>query len=586
MSTYQHAAHERRGWGRWVALAVGLLVAAFVGAFAWDAMQLRSAADDLRSHAAAAKNAVSARDAAALSVEVGAVSDAARRFADATSGPHWWIASQIPWLKDQTRPLSEAGAATLAIAEGALEPLGQMGSLEALEVPEMKDGRIDPFALEEYREPLTAAADVIAQQGERLEAVSLEGTISQVQAPFRELRGQLGVMGELITGGAVAAQLLPDMLGADGPRTYAVVVQNNAEPRPTGGIPGAFLRITVKDGEFELGDYASASALNSRDLLDFDLTSEEEGLWGVKMLRYVQDANFTPEFPRTAQLVAAYWTRAFGEDVDGVVSLDPVALGYLLGDADPIEVGPASITGANAAEVLLRDSYLLFPEPGDQDDFFALAAGAIFDQIVAGGASIVDGAERSIEEGRFTVWSAHEDEQALLATTAVGGAFLSKSDTAGVFLSDGSGSKIGYYVDWSVTVEQTMCAAGTVDRARVTVELDHAFDGDVGSLPWYVSGGGMFVPEGEFHGNVILYVPEGWGITGVAQDGQPAGMHPALHGGKTRGAVWVELQPGASSTLVFDVAAPRGANAPVWSSSPRANAGNIALNYRDAEQSC
>ena len=43
------------------------------------------------------------------------------------------------------------------------------------------------------------------------------------------------------------------MLGSDGPRHYLLVVQNNAEIRSTGGLPGSFMILNAEDGKLSLG---------------------------------------------------------------------------------------------------------------------------------------------------------------------------------------------------------------------------------------------------------------------------------------------------------------------------------------------
>jgi hypothetical protein len=325
----------RRPAGRWVVLGLVTLVALGVGAFAWDALQLRAAARDLTTHSAAAKQALTDRDIATLAVEVSTVDAAARRFAEHTRGPHWTVASGIPWVKSQTVPLQRAGDAVLALSEGALDPLSRLDNLDVLAAVSLSGGRIDPNALEPFRTSLTAAADVVDEQQASLDAVDLSHTLGAVRGPYVDLQDNLSSLGAIIDGGAVASQVLPGMLGADGPRTYVVAVQNNAEPRSTGGIPGALLGLTVVNGRFAITSYMAADQLDDgRDVAP--LTDDELALYTSRMAQFPQDTNFSPDFPRTAFLLAAFWERETGTAPDGVISIDPVALGYMLSSMEPI----------------------------------------------------------------------------------------------------------------------------------------------------------------------------------------------------------------------------------------------------------
>jgi Protein of unknown function (DUF4012) len=57
---------------------------------------------------------------------------------------------------------------------------------------------------------------------------------------------------------ARAVRLLPPMLGANGPREYLLLVQNNAEQRATGGIPGSVALLRAVDGAVTVGAHRGA----------------------------------------------------------------------------------------------------------------------------------------------------------------------------------------------------------------------------------------------------------------------------------------------------------------------------------------
>lgn len=560
MATPRHARTDdaSRGRGRmvgfWALVVLGVAVVLLAGAFIWDGIRLVSSQEALSSHAAAARTALLDRDAAALSVEVAGLEDSAQTFAGATSGPHWWLAARTPWVADQAVPLMAAGEAVDAVATDALAPLASLGSLDALEAPAFEDGRIDPFTLEPYRATLAEAAAALAAQEAALGEIDLNGTIEQVATPFVDLREQLATVGDIVQGGHVAAELLPTMLGGVEPRTYLVMVQNNAEPRTTGGIPGAVIEVTVDDGRMTQGRYASASSMVVPDGVG-GLTEDEERIFTRRMEVYPHDVNFTPEYPRSAEMMTRFWEAEFGETVDGILSVDPVALGWMLEGAPATELDGFTITGENLAEVMLNESYLAYEDPVEQDAFFARASAELFGRIVSGQANVLGGVERAIEAGRFMLWSAETSEEELLATTPVAGAFLERDDALGLFVNDGSGSKIGYYIDNATAVTNHLCADGTLAGQTVEVTLTHAYDRDVADLPEYISGGDVYVPAGEFHANLLIYPAVGTGVTNLTRDGEQTGLNPENHAGRTLGTVRVVLQPGQSTTFDIEIGA-------------------------------
>lgn len=516
---------RRRHVWAWVLGIPLLLVLVFAGLFAWNAYHLQAAAQELRVDAAAAQNAVRERDAATLATAVDDMQQSADAFATHTSGPHWTVAGWIPWVQDQTEPLRQAGESVRAVADDALGPLADMGDLSALEVPPIEGGRIDPHVLDPYREPLAAATDVLDEQLAALDEIELGSAVELVRENYLELSEQLRTLDDLVYSAHVAAELLSPMLGGEGERTYIVMVQNNSEPRATGGIPGAVLELTVDDGRMSLDRYVSANTMASPGEAIPGLTEDEQRIFGSKMGYYPQNVNFTPELPRSAELMSAFWERETGSTPQGVVSVDPVALESMLAGMAPIEVQGVRVTDGTVAQVLLRDSYLEFPEPADQDAFFALASRELFEHIVSGSTSAVAGAETAIGEGRLMVWSADEAEQELLSTTSIAGDFMATEDALGVFINDGSGSKIGYYIDTELDVVDHLCESdGSLSRQTVTMTIHHNFDGEVSDLPWYVSGGGVFVPEGEFHANVLVFPPAGMGVTQPVPHARPRGQ--------------------------------------------------------------
>ncbi len=554
-STPAHAATQPRSLLRWqwmVPLGLFLVWAVALGGDAW---RLQGDASQLTVHAEAARQAVDNRDVEALAVEAAALGDASDSFADHSSGPHWWLAAHIPWVKDQVEPLRAAGSAVAGLTADALRPLSELDGLEALDTPEFVNGRIDPLILEPYRPTLEAASAAVQREQGALAEVDLGNTVQAVKGPFESLVNDLGSVGEILDNATALAQLMPPMLGADGPRNYVVILQNNAEPRATGGIPGAIIEVTVDDGRIQLGDYFSAGELGDREGRPVaPLRADELDLFSPNMAIYAQNATFTPEFPRTGELIAAFVERKTGTRPDGVISIDPVALGYMLVDAPERNIDGITVSGKNLAEVMLRDAYSVYANPSDQDAFFAKAAGALFGDVVSGGDATVAGVQRALKEGRFAVWSADATEQSILEGTRAGGNFLARDDAAGVFLNDGSGSKIGYYIDTEVTSQIHRCtASGQVIDGVVTVTVTHTFDGSVEELPAYVSGGGRYVAPGRFEANVLMYPPAGMNVRNLMADGERATLQSVQHGSRVATSTRIGVDPGQSVTLTYDL---------------------------------
>ena len=74
--------------------------------------------------------------------------------------------------------------------------------------------------------------------------------------------------------------------------------------------------------------------------------------------------NLSPHFPYAAQLMLSMWQRQFGQKLDGVIAIDPVALSYLLAVTGPVKLADgSSVTSANVADLMMRSIYVKWPLP-------------------------------------------------------------------------------------------------------------------------------------------------------------------------------------------------------------------------------
>jgi hypothetical protein len=254
------------------------------------------------------------------------------------------------------------------------------------------------------------------------------------------------------------------------------------------------------------------------------------------------------------------WKRQFGVEADGVVSIDPVALSYLLRATGPITLPTGDVlTADNAVQLLLSDAYARYTNPADQDKFFAAAAASVFSAVSSGNAdpiALITALAQAGSEHRVLVWSAHADDQAVLAdTTLAGGLPVSDASATrfGVYLNDGTGAKMGTYLDMKVDLGQTTCRKDERPSYGVTVTLTNTAPADAATtLTDYVTGGEVFgVPRGNVKTLISAYGAPGMQNLGMTRDGAVVDYHPGTDAGYPVSASTVELAPGQSTVLQF-----------------------------------
>jgi len=252
------------------------------------------------------------------------------------------------------------------------------------------------------------------------------------------------------------------------------------------------------------------------------------------------------------------WKQKFGQQVDGVLAMDPVTLSYILRATGPVQLATGdTLTADNAVKLLLSDVYAKYPDPTVQDAFFASAASAVFDKVSSGSfdtkkfiAAISEGAG----EGRMRLWSDHESEQRRLAGTSLAGELPSASAATrqfGVYLNDGTGAKMDYYLEKTVSVGSSVCRKDGRPTSVVQVTLKNTAPADAAtSLPTYVTGGGNFGTEpGKIKTLIAVYAPTSALYLGSAQDGEQVGVQTTSDGGHPVAQLQTLLAPGESTTF-------------------------------------
>ncbi|NYG54787.1 DUF4012 domain-containing protein [Nocardioides perillae] len=544
---------------RHVVTAVLVLLLAAGAWVGWTLLQVKSDLADAATAAAGLQDSLEAGDQEAAQQRLAEVRDAAADARDRTDGPTFAVLGVVPVLGDDADGVATVSRVLDDLAGDGLTPL--VTATEELDAGSFtpRDGRVPVQQVAELQTPLASASAAFAAAGEGLAGLRTSGYVDPLRTPVEDLRRQVDRGARVLRSAETAAAVLPSMLGADGSRRYLLLFQNNAEVRATGGLPGALAELRTEDGRLALGRQATAGSFGFRREPILPLTEAEVALFDVKLGQYFADANFTPDFPRTAELAAAWWRERFGTQVDGVLSVDPIALSYLLEATGPVEVGGRTITSANAREEILNRPYLeLTPEA--QDVFFAEVARTVFRAVTDGAGDprqTLAALARGAEERRLLVHSFIATEQQRIDGTAVSGALVDETPEQpqiGVYLDDGTGSKMSYYLEYDVRVEAEWCSDG-VQQFVGRMDIASVAPADAATLPPSITGGGASgTTPGEQLVTATLYAPRNGQIGELEIDGQPLeGPAPVEHEGRPAQIAVFALSPGESETLTWKV---------------------------------
>ncbi|HXJ65341.1 MAG TPA: DUF4012 domain-containing protein [Actinomycetota bacterium] len=158
--------------------------------------------------------------------------------------------------------------------------------------------------------------------------------------------------------------LLPSLLGADGPRTYFLALQNNADLRGTGGAVLAWGIVRVADGEIHLQDGGSVGTLDERGgtrNVELPQPVRWYHLHTGRPLVVNNGANYSPNFPVVASVWADMVEQLRHTKVDGVIAIDPEGAAALFAGQPAVTIpsSPVPIDASTIASFTEHGQYSL-----------------------------------------------------------------------------------------------------------------------------------------------------------------------------------------------------------------------------------
>jgi hypothetical protein len=499
-------------------------------------------------------------DAGTAGVTASKLAEHANSAASLTSDPVWRAFEFLPAVGVNLAVVRQLADTVKEISNDAVLPLTDAAATVSVEGFKPVNGAIALQPLIDAQPSVATASSALKAAQTALLSVDASQTLPQVREATEKLRTALGGAVQSIDAVDRAVHIVPAMLGASGPRNYLVLFQNPAELRSTGGISGAIALMQTHDGQMQLTKQVSSTEYTHYDAPVLDLPLETRGIYGDITGRFIQDVNLTPNFVQSAELAQEMWRLQFGEQVDGVLSIDPIALSYLLRATGPIALPTGDVLSSeNAVQLLLSDVYARYPETEAQDLFFASAAASVFSAVAGGTAdpiALITALAQAGEEHRVLVWSSDDAEQAILADTTLAGGLPVSDETAqrfGLYLNDATAAKMGPYLDVQTAIGQSTCRNDNRPNYVVEVTLTNTAPADAAmALPEYVTAGGAFGDApGIIRTIVSTYGVPGMENLGLTQDGNVVPYLPATDATYPVSTLSVQLAPGETTTVRY-----------------------------------
>jgi Protein of unknown function (DUF4012) len=578
---------RRRGfYRRWWFWAAFVLLAAVVAVGAWvggRALQAKSELEAAQGLVGTLKNEALKQDSSGAAATLKLLTAHSSKARALTNDPIWRACESLPFIGPNLTAVRQMANVTDSVMSRAVAPLLKLESttLNPADIAP-KGGAIDTSALSDAVGPVQKANTAIHGALTSVKAIDTSATLEPVQAAKTKLLRLLNSVAPLSQTLSDVLPLLAPALGADAPRKYLVIFENNAEARPLGGTDLSNALITIDKGRIQLTQtapstgfthYAGAPVVPVPD----GVQQLYRGIYGT----FIADSTQRPDFPSAAQIAQQMWQRQFGGQIDGVISIDPVALSYMYRALNPLTLSTGDLINSNTlVPFLLNTVYQRYwtknatnsetkADNNAQDAVYSATVEGTFAQLAAGKFKptiLVKALEQAVNEHRLLLWSGNAKEQAQIVKAGINGALPASdktTDRVGVYVSDGIGSKMDYYLTQSVTLSHAVCRADGRANYRVSISLTNTAPANAAvALSPSILGESkrQKLLLGYQRMFVYLYAPPGSTITGASSNGDPAPITNDHDTTYPVEQVDVQFAPGAVQTVTFDVVAPKPGN--------------------------
>jgi uncharacterized protein DUF4012 len=581
MSVSQSSRRRHRRWYQKItrgqvgaALAAVVIVMAIF--FLWEAYRANSALRLAANQTQVLQDQIVAGDNASATRTLKGLQVSAHRAKTTTDGPLWTFGSKIPFLGKNVTAVQTVSEVIDNIATDALPPIVALAKQINLNTFSPHDGKVDLKSVQKIAPSVSTAAGALRRAETKLGRINSDSLLVPLRSPVALIQAKVDGAQSAANSSNIAARLLPEMLGATSTRHYLLLIQNNAEVRSTGGISGSYAILKAKRGKLSMGFQGSIQDLKPFAKPVLPRTKEEQGVFPPTLVTDIRDANSTPDFPRTGQITAAMVAKGLHQSVDGVISVDPVAMSYILGGTGPVILKKGvAIDQINAVQLLLNTVYRFYPNPVVQDDVFKLVARKVFDEVKSGRADsrgVISGMVQAANQNRLLVWSSHPSEQKLIATTGVSGIFTGNDGATphvGLYLGDAASTKMEYYLNYSTRLVSTGCLSGHVQELSTTTDLTSSAPTDAAKLPKSVTGDGTFTKRGTMRLILRFFAPYHGGFTDVRVDGKRQTVYADPLYGRNATKVFLVLKPGQTRTVTTSMISGKGqGNDAIFSTTP------------------
>jgi hypothetical protein len=388
--------------------------------------------------------------------------------------------------------------AVTAIADGAATvggpALGLVDALDRLELGGEPATAQQPSlaSLGELIAPLqevAAALDDTTAAVTAIDPAQLHGPVARAHARFVDMAVPAAEQAALA---AASAEVMPALLGHDGPRAYLVLAASLSELRSSGGLPGSWSILRAEDGRLHVEEFRDVDALEALETAvappSRELAEAHAARGGLQEWRNV---GLAAHFPDAAEVALRMWDATGGEDLDGVLMVDTVAFERLARRAGGLDVpGVGRLDAGEVLPFVALGAYAAFDDHHERKrvlgDHAVAALGATLETLEDDPVGTVRTFHDLAAGGHLRLYTRDQEVQPTLERLGVAGALpAATGEFAGVLLDNLAANKVDAFTSRRLEHRVELLPDG---ETRATIELELRNAAPQEGYPHYVLG--------------------------------------------------------------------------------------------------
>ena len=553
-------------------IAAGLAVLAALLLSAVAAAALLQARAPLQTALTAARNGLSAAEHGDQSAAIAEFRRADTAFQSASGDLAWARASEVvPIVSQQVRAIRSAAAVGRSLARAGLTT-ATSASVSQLAVV---SGTFPVRQLESYEPIFREDLAILARVNSETSSWSSPWLLGALKHKLAVERSRLQRAQRDAMIALLGSQQVPIILGATGPRTYLVLVENPAESRASGGVIGDYAEVRADDGRLHLVKVGSVEQLNNDGVPPVDrklpaITSANRRSMTDFIDRYEsyfpqghwQNIVMSPDFETVGEVASYLFPQSGGVAVNGVISVDPVALAGLLEMIGPVRATGLGepVTRDNVVPFLAHDEFVEFPDDAVRIKFVESLLKQVFDDLVSRSlppvSQMVEDLRPAVEGGHLMMYSDSAPTESFFKDVRIAGASWPypppAGDFVGVVTQNGAGNKIDWYLRRKIAYDATLNLPSRTITSTLTLTLTNSAPSS-GQPPTVIDGfQGTDTRPGEALVWVSIYSP--WRLLSASENGRPVDLTSQFEGGRNVYGAYIALQSDDTAVLQLHLA--------------------------------